>query len=327
MANQPVEIVEETDDYIDFRILGELIIFNQLNDPKLRFLPKSHTYKYNKQKLVSVTTWLDQFDPPFTSFKKTAFYKNSSKETKAEWKAVGDEGTAVHAQIEDYIKFDSGPLNLYKPTLARAKLGVTEYNKLKSRFNPTDIHVEARVFSLQMGVAGTVDLIFETPEGLVIIDWKTNRSLSGKIPNPEGKREQSVYTLPDTKMAKYTMQLNTYAYILETYYGYKIRALKLVHLEETEAKVMDLPYIPSLVQELVECGPIKYTYRADGRVEITCEHGVGHTTYASAVKCADENEEYLEGNCTREECIDAWMSHGCDGCCKKYKECQDVNKK
>lgn len=237
---------------------------NVIGDPKLKFYPKSHVYKYGKTKLESVTSWVGSFNPPFKPFDPSVAKHSAKKHTretgekigargiKAQWKAITDEGTAVHAEIEEYIKGDNGPLNLFQPKNPRAKLGVAEYNKFKGRFEPTKVHAEARVFSLELGLAGTIDLLLETEDGVVLVDWKTNRKMSGVVPSEDGKREQSVFTLPDTKMAKYTMQLNTYAYILEKYYGFKIKALKLVHLEDTEARVMDLPYIPRLVEELIQ---------------------------------------------------------------------------
>lgn len=40
-------------------------------------------------------------------------------------------------------------------------------------------------------------------------------------------------------------------------------------------------------------------YRADGRIEWLCEHGVGHTVFAP---------------------VDMDFVHGCDGCCKDLEE-------
>ena len=45
--------------------------------------------------------------------------------------------------------------------------------------------------------------------------------------------------------------------------------------------------------------------REDGRIEWTCEHGIGHTIVVPA-KYQDE---------------DSWWVHGCDGCCSS-EECQ-----
>jgi hypothetical protein len=42
-------------------------------------------------------------------------------------------------------------------------------------------------------------------------------------------------------------------------------------------------------------------YRADGRVEWTCQHGIGHTIYS------------MEGD----------FVHGCDGCCLLIKGIED----
>lgn len=69
----------------------------------------------------------------------------------------------------------------------------------------------------------------------------------------------------------------------------------------------------------------KVVYRGDGRVEILCEHGIGHTTYDSAVLVADKYKEWERSDnpdITRESVISAWLSHGCDGCCKDFKECK-----
>jgi hypothetical protein len=63
------------------------------------------------------------------------------------------------------------------------------------------------------------------------------------------------------------------------------------------------------------------TYRSDGRVELVCEHGCGHTTYDSAVECAENHGEIKPDGSNREEVISAWLSHGCCGCCSNYEEC------
>ncbi|MBT3395444.1 hypothetical protein HOA59_00980 [archaeon] len=60
---------------------------------------------------------------------------------------------------------------------------------------------------------------------------------------------------------------------------------------------MDIEEIIEIVMELdPEMDPKNLIYRADGRIEYSCEHGVGHTIYSS------QND----------------YTHGCDGCCKDY---------
>ena len=46
------------------------------------------------------------------------------------------------------------------------------------------------------------------------------------------------------------------------------------------------------------------TFRAGGRVEWTCEHGIGHTI---AVRWQNFNFESW---------LSSWGVHGCDGCCQ-----------
>ncbi len=55
--------------------------------------------------------------------------------------------------------------------------------------------------------------------------------------------------------------------------------------------------------------------RGDGRVEWLCEHGVGHTIAlpGKAVREIIQRDEF-DG---RKASVDAWFSHGCDGCCSK----------
>jgi len=47
--------------------------------------------------------------------------------------------------------------------------------------------------------------------------------------------------------------------------------------------------------------------RETGLVEYVCEHGVGHPAVGSALWQAE----------TRREDEEAWMIHGCDGCCAR----------
>lgn len=55
--------------------------------------------------------------------------------------------------------------------------------------------------------------------------------------------------------------------------------------------------------------------RADGRLEWVCSHGVGHTVWIPS-HIYKTVETLKAGD---QEKIDAWFSHGCDGCCKEVK--------
>jgi|APSaa5957512535_1039671.scaffolds.fasta_scaffold240711_2 hypothetical protein len=62
---------------------------------------------------------------------------------------------------------------------------------------------------------------------------------------------------------------------------------------------------------------IKLNLRADGRIEWTCKHGVGHTIaipYHLVTLCIKQNN-----GVRRKGEQDAHFSHGCDGCCGEGK--------
>jgi hypothetical protein len=57
--------------------------------------------------------------------------------------------------------------------------------------------------------------------------------------------------------------------------------------------------------------------RETGLLEHICEHGIGHPNWGSALWCAEaygeaDNSESL----TLKDVHGAWMTHGCDGCCR-----------
>lgn len=57
---------------------------------------------------------------------------------------------------------------------------------------------------------------------------------------------------------------------------------------------------------------VKTIRRETGLIEHICKHGIGHPAYASAdwiarTSCTEDSEF--------SEVRDAWMIHGCDGCC------------
>lgn len=53
-----------------------------------------------------------------------------------------------------------------------------------------------------------------------------------------------------------------------------------------------------------------FLVRADGRIEWTCEHGVGHT-----IAIPEGVEGFAES---------AWWTHSCDSCCQKLKEIKNA---
>jgi hypothetical protein len=66
------------------------------------------------------------------------------------------------------------------------------------------------------------------------------------------------------------------------------------------------PIIEKIIDRTIKITTSKWslTFRSDGRIEVVCVHGVGHTVAIP---------KNIRGKKNR----DAWWSHGCDGCCSK----------
>jgi len=204
-----------------------------LKDKNLRFLSRSHKYYYlekgKKTPLTSVTTWLSKFHPAFNAREKArelAKKPENKKEGKGvrywinKWRESTEHGTKVHEEIELHLlDSERNPLTELKALQAKIIL-----EDLKSRFelDKAQLHPEVRICYPEKGLAGTVDLIIQFDDKLMIYDWKTNGSLAHS-------------------MSKYQDQLNTYAYILEKRYGYQVIAARIAHLQEEGHKVYPVP--------------------------------------------------------------------------------------
>lgn len=87
----------------------------------------------------------------------------------------------------------------------------------------------------------------------VIYDWKRSKEI--KSDNPFGSGLAPLEHLPDTNYWHYTMQLNVYKWILETYYGLVIADLYLVilHPDHHSYRRMRLNIMTEEVEDMIEC--------------------------------------------------------------------------
>ena len=200
--------------------------------PGLHFEEARHRYTHQPtgRVLTSVTTFLKRFSEPFNADAQAARMEAQGKgvatELLAQWKRKADAsrtlGTAVHAFIEHWWLAHGdaamraqlvGELTPKSPTAYRAFLDI--YEQRLHALRP--VGIEARIYDLEMGLAGTVDALLTDPSGdLWVLDWKTNGKFRTTTADTYGRRLLPPFDdLPHNELAEYSIQLSTYRLMLE----------------------------------------------------------------------------------------------------------------
>lgn len=183
-------------------------------DAKQITMPDSRYYRRNGEYYPSVTYVLG-------SYPKGKYFEDWLKKVgySAEYivKKAGEEGTQVHEMIESYLNGDElnflGPHGrpLYHPDVWQMFLRFVEWWE---EYNPTLIEVEVHLFSDELKVAGTCDIVCEIDGELWIIDFKTSNNL------------QSTYDL----------QAAVYGQMYEECYGKKADRFGILWLKSNKRK-------------------------------------------------------------------------------------------
>jgi hypothetical protein len=213
---------------------------NKLDDP-INFNEKEHKYSYKGHIFsISVTKFVHDHFPHFDedevinnilNSKKMEdptyeYYGMDKKAILKYWQDSRDLGTLLHAQIEDY----------YLNGRIHKDINTIEYSYFKNfarDHSYLNIHkTEARIFSIELDIAGSVDLIVNNPDGThSIIDWKRAKNIDTSTQITKYTKFSTVPELShiiNTNFNHYCFQLNVYKYILEKEYGYKILHMALL---------------------------------------------------------------------------------------------------
>lgn len=166
-------------------------------------------------------------------------YAITSEEVQEAWKDKGALacafGTETHVALEDYILGKPLPSEYkYQQSEVFTPAGVEWLDASELQFIP-----EAKMYSLQLGIAGTADLLGIDKEGnLHILDWKTSKTIDDKgfkkLPKPYNYLE-------DCNLVKYSMQMYLYRYILMLEYGVEAKSCTILHL--TSEGCVEIPCI------------------------------------------------------------------------------------
>jgi len=232
----------------------------QFTESDHKYVAKDKNDKLIKE-LISVTTLIGNYFPKFDAdlmAPKVAVKRGLSVEQiKAEWKQAGEEasryGTRVHEYLEDLIR-GVKPRNIPENDKETKVFGYAAQlaRKIKSRF--TDFKPEKIVSDVQLGIAGTIDLLCRDPRGdgsVVILDWKTNKQI--RMIDQFGKKGFGpVAHVEDCEFGHYSLQLNLYEFILK-HAGYILRNTNvvkyLVHLHPDLG--VNTIRVPDMQQEII----------------------------------------------------------------------------
>lgn len=232
-----------------------------LSGAEVDFDPVSHTYYVGEDKLMSGSTWAEQFVPKFDKAmilpKSAAKLETTPEEVDAYWQSKADVsttfGTALHQALEHYGKYKeladkdidtktgkSKGLGIH-PSLAPI---VEAY--FEGRENEVAVY-EPFIADLKNLRCGQVDRVVITGDKKCVIhDYKTNGDLF-KQGTP--KTLKSPYTfLPNQPIGKYALQLSFYKAIFEAH-GWEVEGLIVDHWtgevwEEIEVKPVLLDQKP-----------------------------------------------------------------------------------
>jgi hypothetical protein len=111
---------------------------------------------------------------------------------------------------------------------------------------------EWMIFDEDLKIAGSIDMVYENPDGtLEIYDWKRSKEISKTNNWKQFAINPLISHLHDTNFWHYALQLNTYKAIIEAKYGKIVTKLCLVRLHpDTIEKTYELLDVPILEKEI-----------------------------------------------------------------------------
>lgn len=220
---------------------------------------------------TSVTTWNHSHFKGFDAdaiidkmmssarWSESQYFGMTREQIKAQWDKNRDEaasaGTKMHYDIECY--YNECP-NENDSTEYKWFLDFERDRTQEGGFGEqlTPYRTEMMVFHEELRLSGSIDMIYEAPDGtLQIYDWKRCKQIKKDNPWDCATRE-CINHLPDSNYWHYSLQLNTYKAILEQKYGKKVTDLFLVCLHPNNKNQsyqrIRVPILSQEIQDLFE---------------------------------------------------------------------------
>lgn len=191
----------------------------------------------------------------FTKNKDITYYnfdrEESNEEILAKWAANGEEarnrGTEAHLQME--LWFNSLPVRLDDPEV---QVGLNFIRTGLLPLGAKGYKSEWEIHGEDEDVAGSIDLAVILPDGsLYLIDWKRSEKLKSKMKGYKRMKEP-LNNLEDCSGCSYALQLSSYQYIIEKYYGFKVTGRALVSLHPDAPFTTTVPYLRKEVDYIMK---------------------------------------------------------------------------
>ena len=256
-------------------------------DANIQFFEEGHKYIILSEpeiKYTSVTTWNHSHFPHFDAdeiiknMMKSKGWKEGHKywgltpeQIKAQWNsnkdAVSGAGTDLHFEIECFnndkrFQFEYTNKELYeiymidnKETHSSRPLEWQYFiNFVRDNPELKPYRTEWLVYNEDVKISGSIDMVYENPDGtLSIYDWKRAKLITRINNFNKFAISPEVCHLPDSNFWHYALQLNTYKAIIEAKYDRKIKDIFLVRLHpDAEEKNYELISLPNLSREINE---------------------------------------------------------------------------
>lgn len=208
-------------------------------DARIKFVEETHEYFIDQAKTNgSVTGFVHAFFPHFDQeavskslasrkLKKTSeYYGKTQQEILDMWEEKAESGSQMHLNIELY--WNEEP---HETKSKEFRMFTNFVRNVMDKLGLKPFRTELVIFGEDENIAGSVDFIAIDPKTgeLVIFDWKR----CGKIEYRDdyGKKGYGpCKDLDSCNTLQYNLQLNTYKWIVEKYYGHKVRDVALVFL-------------------------------------------------------------------------------------------------
>lgn len=219
----------------------------------LQFNEEFHIYTLNGRALTSVTQIVSSQFKPFNARIMASILENTKAkdpespyfgmdkyQIQNKWAVASREarelGTTLHQQIECFYKHGQCP-DLNTPEFVQFLKFAEDHPDWNLIASEHRVHND--------WVAGTIDAVFETPGGLVLVDWKRSKSIDYAGPN-QGR--DVMKHVADCNYSKYSLQLSLYRQLIDT----KIVAAYIIQMHPDienyrKIKAVDFSYEAALL--------------------------------------------------------------------------------